>query len=219
MRTVSLTKSLTAASGNCIAHAQSLAAAGAVLLNGGSVAAGVWTLDTQRRVAIQSGGNDATITATINGFREGGAGQPISEVLALTNGGTAVSVLNYLSGGTISLSGSTAGTITIGTNGTGSTNWIMPNFHMTPFEVNIVEQVSGSVTWNLETTQDTYWTTPADRNPVTPQPNVNEIIQGSTIAQQATLSAAATGYRFTITAGTGTLAAQCTQAGLTNIGR
>ena len=126
MRTVSLTKSLTAASGNCIAHAQSLAAAGAVLLNGGSVAAGVWTLDTQRRVAIQSGGNDATITATINGCREGGAGQPISEVLALTNGGTAVSVLNYLSGGTISLSGSTAGTITIGTNGTGSTNWIMP---------------------------------------------------------------------------------------------
>lgn len=213
MRAVSLKKSLTAASANCIATSQSLAATGNVVLNGGSVTGGAWTLDTQRRVIIVSGGNDSTITATINGFR--GTGQPISEKLALTNGGTAVSVLDYLNGGVITLSGSTAANITVGTNGTGSTDWIMPNFHMTPFNVNIVDQVTGTVTWNLESTLDTYWNTPSGQA-TTPQPNVNEVIQGSTIAQSATLSTACTGYRYTITAGTGTLAAQSQQAGITN---
>lgn len=226
MRPVSLTKSLTSASANCIAQAQSLSAAGNVVLNGGSCAAHpygtfhatgtYWTLDTPRRVAIVSAANDASITATIRGFRGGKIGQPISEVLALTNGGTAVSVLDYGIGGNITLSGSTAGNVTIGTNGTGSTDWIMPNFHMAPFEINILDQVTGSVTWNLETTNDGYAATPMGPFATTPQPNVNAIITASTVAQQAQLISPVVGYRFTITAGQGTLAVQSDQAGIVN---
>ncbi len=226
MRPVALTKSLTSASANCIAQAQSLSAAGNVVLNGGSCAAHpygafgnmgtYWTLDTPRRVAIVSAANDGSITATIRGFRDGNIGLPISEVLTLTNGGTAVSALDYGVGGNITLSGSTAGNVTIGTNGTGSTDWIMPNFHMAPFEINILDQVTGSVTWNLETTNDGYAMTPLGPFASTPQPNVNAVVTASTIAQPADLTAAVTGFRFTITAGQGTLAAQALQAGIVN---
>ena len=98
--------------------------------------------------------------------------------------------------------------------GTGATSWIMPNFHLTPFNVNTVVQVSGSVTWNLETTNDKYWTVP----PASPV-NVTEVVQGSTIGLQTTLTVPVTGYRYNITAGSGTLTAQGVQAGITNIGR
>jgi hypothetical protein len=211
MRTVSITKALTAASTNCIALQQTVAGAGNVVLNGGSVTGGAFTLDTQRRIAIASDGNDSAITATIYGNRA--SGQLVVEVLALTNAGTAVSVFDYLTGGTIALSGAAANHITIGTNGTGSTDWIMPNYHLTPFNVNIVNQVTGSVTWNLETTQDNTWYVPAV--PAN-KPNVTAVVSGSSIAQETTLSAAVTGYRYTITAGTGTLAAQSTQSGISN---
>ncbi len=214
MRSVVFSKSLITASGNCIAAQQTVAAAGNVVLNGGSVTAGVATLDTQRRVAIISDGNDSTITATITGTRQGG--QPISEVLALTNAGTAVSVLDYLNIGTISVSGAVASHVTIGTNGSGSTDWIMPNFHLTPFNVNITDQLSGTVNWNLETTQDTYWDPPRGTGATTPQPHVTQQISASAIAQAAILTSAVTGYRFTVNSGTGTLSVQATQAGIIN---
>lgn len=214
MRTVSLTKSLTSASVNAIAAAQTVAAAGNVVLNGGSVAAGVATLDTQRRVQIISDGNDSGKTATIYGARQGG--QAILEVLSLTNAGTAVSNLDYLTVGTVSVSAAIANHITIGTNGTGSTDWIMPNFHLTPFNVGIANQVTGTVTWGIDTTQDTYWDPPKAAGVATSQPNVNAILTGETIAQDVTLESAVTGYRYTITAGQGTLAAQSTQSGIAN---
>lgn len=104
--------------------------------------------------------------------------------------------------------------IDITQTGTGATSWIMPNFHMTPFNLDATVQVSGSVTWNFETTNDKYWTVPA-ASPV----NVTEVIQGSTIGQPVNLTAPVTGYRFNVTAGSGTLTAQAVQAGITNVGR
>lgn len=213
MRTVSLSKHLTAGSVNCVALSQVKAAAGNLTLNGGSVAAGVATLDTQRRLAIISAGNDSALTATITGGRE--SGQKLVETLSLANAGTVVTSQDFFTIGTVSVSGSIASTITIGTNGTGSTDWIMPNFHLAPFNVDITDQLTGSATWNLETTLDTYWDSPRGQaaNAV---PNVGTVVSGSTVAAGATLLSAVTGYRFTITSGTGTLAAQATQAGIVN---
>jgi len=197
------------------------------VLNGGSVAAqpygpfaasiSIATLDTQRRIAIVSSGNDSTITATIQGWLDGTASQRQQEVLALTNVGTAVSVLDYMTIGAVTLSGSAAANITIGTNGTGSTPWSITNFHLTPFLLNDQVEQTGSVTWNFETTNDFGWYAPPPSNAGTnPQPNVNEVVQGSTIAQNTTLTSAVTGYRHTITAGTGTLQAQTVQSGIAN---
>jgi hypothetical protein len=130
----------------------------------------------------------------------------------------AASVQDYLTITKITLSGATGTTITVGTNTTGSTDWIMPNFHLTPFELNQYVELSGSVTWSLEGTQSNYWdpTPNTGSGATTPQPTVVEIIQASTVGMQNVLTAPVRGYRYTITAGTGTLSAQNLQSGIAN---
>lgn len=227
MRTVSINKSLIAASANCIATSQSVVAGASFVINGGSAVAKPYgpfaatetiaLLDSQRRIAIVSAGNDSTTTVTIKGFPDSGPGMQISEVLTLTNGGTAVSALDYLGVVSVTPSAATASTAVIGTNTTGSTPWSITNFHLTPFIINDQVEQTGSVTWNFETTNDFgWWAPPASSYGTNPQPNVNEVVQGSAIAQNSTVTSAVTGYRHTITAGTGTLQAQTVQSGIAN---
>ena len=112
----------------------------------------------------------------------------------------------------------TAGNVTIGTNTTGSTDWFVPNYDMTPFVMAFTTQLSGSATWNFETTNDLdYFDPPNGTNAGMVAPNVTAVVQGATIAQQVGLSAPVTGWRITITAGTGTLTVQGQQAGITNM--
>ena len=217
---VNLTKHLTAASANAVALSQTKTTAGNLVLNGGSVTTkplgafgadiSVAVLDSQRRVAIVSGGDDHLRSATLYGFRQ--SGQAIHEVLALTNAGTATSVLDYLNVSTISVDGSIASTITVGSSATGSTDWLMPNYHLTPFNVAINTELSGSVTYNIETTNGDYITAPKSNYDSPTQPIVNTVSSGATAAATATLTSAVTGLRFTITAGTGTLSAQTQQS-------
>lgn len=214
MQPVRLSKVLATAVANGICKSQALAAAGNLTIDGGLASGGTANLVSQRRVAIVSGGDDSKRTATLYGTREGGA--TINEAVALTNAGTAVSVLDFLTVGTVAVDGKIATTVTVGTNGTGSTPWQMPNFHLTPFNLDINTQLTGSVTYNEETTQDDYWTPQNSNNDVTPQPNVNAVLTGETTAAQNILNAAVTGWRLTITSGTGTLAAQATQSGIVN---
>lgn len=214
MTPVTLTKVLPTASAAGICKGQTLAAAGNLTLDGTLVSGGVADLGTQRRVAFISAGDDSKATATLYGTREGGA--VINEALPLTNKGTATTVLDFLNVATIAVDSKIASTVTVGTSGTGSTPWIMPNFHLTPFDLTLNTELTGSVTYNLETTQDDYWTPPRSNYDVTPQPNVYEVVQGATAAAVNVLNTAVTGYRLTITSGTGTLAAQGTQAGISN---
>lgn len=225
MDTVAVSKSLITASASCIATSQSLAAAGNLVINGASAVvralgpfAGditVAALDTQRRVQITSAGDDSARSFTVTGWRQGG--QLIREVLAGTKAGSVATTLDFLNVGTVAVDGAIASTVTVGTNGTGSTDWIMPDFHLTPFSIGIVTQLSGSAGWNLETTNDmNYAATPRGPQDPTQKPTVTKIIDGSTIAQAATLNSAITGYRFTNISGTGTLSAQTQQAGIIN---
>ena len=220
---VALTKVLTAAVANCIAQAQSVAAGANAVLNGGSVVTlgnGVFganttqaVLDTQRRIAIVSAGNDSANTARIYGLRQNG--QPINEILALTNGGTAASALDYANVLRLNFPTGTAGNVTVGTNTTGSTDWVLPNYNIGAYHVGIVTQVTGTVTYNIEATNTPkYFDPPTGINQTTPQPAVQSIVNASTIAQTATLSTPVTGFRYTITAGTGTVAAQAQQSGI-----
>lgn len=225
MLPVVLSKHLIAASANCIALSQTVAVGASVVLNGGSVVSepigpfgkniNVGQLDTQRRIALVSGGNDSAATVTIKGFADGGPSQQISEVLPLTNAGTALSNLDYLGITSIMPSAAIASTIIVGTDTTGSTPWIVPNYHATPFEINVFDEVTGSVTWNFETTNDGC-IGPDPKTGATPQPHVDVIISGSTTAQATTLTSPVSGYRLTVTAGTGTIAAQAIQAGISN---
>lgn len=210
------TKSLTAASANCVALSQSVAVGGSAIINGASAAAGAFTLDTQRRLIITSSGNDTGKTAVISGNR--GTGQPVNEVLALTNAGVAVSALDYSSGGKVVFPAGTVGNVTIGTDTIGSTDWAVPNYNISPFSLDITMQLAGSVTWAFETTNDlNFWDPPKAPSVATPEPNVNVVVAATTVAQGITLSAPVTGYRFTISSGVGTLTAQAMQAGITNM--
>ncbi len=224
MLPINLTKHLTAASANAIALSQTKTTAGNLVLNGGSVTTkplGVFgaditlaALDSQRRIAIISGGDDHLRSAYLYGFRQNG--QAIHEVLALTNAGTATSALDYLNVSTIAVDGSIASTITVGSSATGSTDWLMPNYHLTPFNVAINTELSGSVTYNIETTNGDYITAPKSNLDSPTQPVVNTISSAATAAVSTTLTSAVTGYRYTITTGTGTLSAQSQQSGIAN---
>jgi hypothetical protein len=210
MRTVSLIQNLGSAVANGIAQSQSLAAAGTLTLNGTLVTGGVANLGTQRRVVIASAGNDAARKATVIGAN--GTGTARTEIITLGSAASVTTVNDFLTVGTVSVDGKIASTVTVGTNGTGSSDWIMPNFHLTPFDVTIDTEVTGTLAYSIETTQDNYW----DAVPSPPTINVHTALNGGTVGAETVLSTAVTGYRYTITSGTGTLAAQSTQAGITN---
>lgn len=214
MLPVDLEKTLAAADPDGICASQTLGAAGTLSINGALATAGVANLVSQRRVVVVSDGDDSKRTATLYGTRQGGG--TINEALALTNAGTATSVLDFLTVGTVSVDGKIAKNVTVGTSGTGSTPWTMPNFHLTPFDLTLNTEVTSTVTYNIETTQDDYWTAGKSNYDVTPQPHVYAVVTGATAAAQTVLDTAVTGYRFTITSGTGTLDVQATQAGIVN---
>ena len=83
---------------------------------------GLALLDTARRVLITSAGNDSGITFTITGVDW--AGTTISETLTGGNAAAVYSVLDYLGVFKIQVSGATASTVTVGTNGVASSPWV-----------------------------------------------------------------------------------------------
>src|SRR6185437_3174379 len=119
MRPVTISKTLAAASANNIALSQSPAGAGNLTLNGAAVAAGVATLDTQRRVLITSAGTDTGITFTVYGGNQ--SGSAISETVAGGSLGIPVSTTqDFLTVTRVAASGASASTVTVGTSGVGS---------------------------------------------------------------------------------------------------
>src|SRR6185312_14498003 len=115
-------------------------------------AMGLATLDTARRVLFTSSGTDTGLTISISGTDW--AGVPISETLIGGSSGTPVyTVLDYLTVTHVSVSGATAGTISVGTNGVASSQWInLDTFAMGT--VNIQAVASGTVNYTVETTND-----------------------------------------------------------------
>ena len=116
---------LAAAVSNGLATAQSLGAAGNLTLNGSLVSGGVGTLDSggaARRVLISSVGNDAGLTWTIYGTDRYGNSQSES-LLGAGAGSSVYSQLDYKTVTRIAANGATAGNVTAGTNGVGSTPW------------------------------------------------------------------------------------------------
>jgi hypothetical protein len=175
------------------------------------------TLDTQRRVLFTDAGNDSARTATIVGTNDYGG--LISESVTLTSGSTVATLYDYKTINQISINGAIASTISVGTNTTGSTPWIMPNYNLDPFAVNVATQVSGSVTFQGETTLDDYFTAPNNVGLVNLSPVLNvatPIIASGSSANVTALTSPFRGFRLTVTTGTGTVTAQFLQAGIIN---
>ena len=126
------------------------------------VFAGTATIDTAtatntaigRRVIVTSGGNDSGITFTVTGTNASGA--VISDTFAGANAGAAQSNLDFVTVTNVTHTGSVATTVTVGTNGVGSSPWVPLNWHATSVmnEGFAVELVSGSANFTVQHTYD-----------------------------------------------------------------
>src|ERR1700749_2626117 len=125
-------KALAAANATSIATSQS-PGSGAITLTSTTV-----ILDTQRRVVLTSGGNDSSISFTIFGTNQSGA--PIQETLTGANATTVVSNFDFLTVTNITHTGSVASTLTVGTWNTGSSQWQILNWNVTPFNVGFLNR-------------------------------------------------------------------------------
>lgn len=109
-------------------------------------------LDTARRVLFTSSGTDTGLTITLSG--RDWSGQTISETLTGGSSGNPVySVLDYLGVTAVQVSGATAGTISVGTNGVASSPWInMDAWAMGTAAIQCV--ASGTVNYTVQTSND-----------------------------------------------------------------
>ena len=221
-RPVVISKALAAASANNIATAQSLAGAGNLTLNGTTVTGGVATLDTQRRVLLTSVGNDSGINWTVYGGND--AGIAISETLAGGNAAAVATKQDFLTITRIAASGATAGNVTVGTNTEGSTPWIVPNMHITPFEMAFQYiLVSGAANWTIEGTEETpLFQPPLGYQggyvliPPVPTPFGLSGLMGLSATGAGNFSEEPLmGWRLTINSGTGTVRVVGVQSGIT----
>lgn len=83
---------------------------------------GFVTLDMARQVIFTSGGADTGITITITGTDW--SGSPISETVTGGSGSAVATILDYLTITQVKVSGATATTITVGTNGVAGSPWV-----------------------------------------------------------------------------------------------
>jgi hypothetical protein len=145
------TLALAAASATNIAASQS-PGAGAIVLNGSAVTAGVATLDAARRVIITSGGNDSGITFTVTGTNR--SGNPQSETITGGNIAAASTTQDFKTVSAITHTGSVATTVTVGTSGVASSQWFAVNYHTTPVNLGIGVVVTGTINFTVEYTYD-----------------------------------------------------------------
>ena len=148
-----LALTLAAGSANGVALVQSPGAAGNLTLNGSLVSGGVATLTPARRVIITSAGNDSAKTFTVYGTDRFGNSQ--TEAVTGANIGAAATTQDFLTVTRVAISAASAGTVTVGTNNTASTQWVPWSQYATDFEVSFYGDVTaGSPTWQLDVTFD-----------------------------------------------------------------
>lgn len=200
---ITVTKTLAAAAATNIALSQSPGAAGNLTINGTAATGGVATLDTQRLVIITSAGNDSGRTFTIYGTNQNG--NAISEAITGANAGVATSTKSFLTVTRISVDAATAGAVTAGTSGVGSTQLIGLNPHVTPANTSIGVVVSGTVNFTVEYTYDNDPFQMIMPTPGAPGPTMWPLaaLAAKAANTDALLVNPATALRLTINSGTG----------------
>lgn len=113
---------------------------------------GIATLDAARRILFTSGGNDSSITATVVGGDRNG--DPITETVTLTNGSTVYTNLDFLTIASTATSGAVATTLTVGTNGVASSQWVFFDQHASNAQIAGQAVVSGVCNYTIQQTLD-----------------------------------------------------------------
>lgn len=211
---------LPAAVANGVALSQTPGGARNLTLSGSLATAGVANLVVAQRVGVTSSGNDATVVFTIYGTdREGNV---INEAITGVNTATVFTQRNFLTVTRVAVSAGTAGAITVGTVGVGSTPWQLFDMMIAPFFVSQAGRlVSGTATFTFEHTYDD--PNAAIYGTIAPQSNQPPWAwPDATLANVATsgespLTQTCFAGRFTINSGTGVVQGQWIQAGISNV--
>ena len=217
MRKSVVTKALVAAVSNGIAHSQSLAAAGPLVLVSNPV-----VLDSQRRVILTSAADDSALTWTVIGTDDNG--NLIKDSFLGANTPTVVqSNIDFKTVISISSDRATAGAVIAGTNGVGSSPWQLFSDTIATPNLSINYQlISGSQNATVEYTYDGILpdpTTPKSAialGPNSPNPQVipHPVLQAMAASKDGIINWAITGWRLTINSGTGVGQMTSRQAGL-----
>lgn len=192
---------LAAASATNIALSQSPGSAGNLTLNGALVSGGVATLDIPRRVLITSAGNDSGITFTVIGTGFNGLAQ--TEVVSGGNAAAVYTNHDFKTVTRISISAASASTVTVGTNGVGSSIPVILDTVVNPASYGAAVIVTGTVNYNVEMSYDDFaplW----DLNINTPTWFAASGFSSQTTNQSGTIAGPCTMIRLTVNSGTGT---------------
>jgi hypothetical protein len=223
----SISLQLNAAVANGVCLAQAVAGAGNLTINGSLATGGVATFDSPRRVLVASSGNNAAVVFTIVGTSRDGIVQA-ENITGLTAGTDAYTELDYADVTVVYASAACLGNITVGTNGIGSSAWIMDNFMAAFWALSVGVVIdTGTATYSVEYTYDDpnktgtsqeaepqqFSLLPTSYVPPTawPHPTLRGLTATSdgNFANQPVMA-----HRVTVTAGTGQVTMQSMQAGI-----
>lgn len=216
-----VTLALSAAVANGICLAQTPSGAGNLTLNGSYVSGGVATLPQARRVAaVSANAGDTTQTLTISGTDR--YGNLISEAITLNGTTTVYTKQDFLTVTQVKISAATAGNITVGTNATGSSQWLNVSNELSPVNVGLQLAWAGSATASVEYTYDDPNGIP-DANGYNGKSMIPNVLLHPVLQAIAGTSGSVNdgdfaypiwGWRLTITSGTGAVTATGRPAGI-----
>lgn len=154
----SVTETLTLANASLVASQKTYFSISSIVISAASAGAitvgraGTATFDTPRRFTVTSGGNDTGITFTVAGTDA--QGNKIGEVITGASGSAAQSALDYKTILSVLSSGAVATTVTFGTNGVASSQWVRFDDYASMATIAIQCTVSGTVNYTVQQTLD-----------------------------------------------------------------
>jgi hypothetical protein len=209
MRPISITRQLPAPDADGVCEAQTTTGPADLSLNGALVDAnGVAQLGSQRFLDITSGGNLLLINFRIEGTTD--AGDQIFETIVGPNNTTVTTVQNFATVTRISVDALVGSTVTIGTQLTGASAIIVLDQYISPFQVSVGVEITGTVNVTLQYTFDDIFGEYPGPFAWTPHPDITNI----TADDEGTFISPVTACRLLTNSGTGTAVLRVAQAGL-----
>lgn len=202
-----ISKSLTGASANVIAHSQTPLAAGNLTLTSAVV-----TLDSQRQVLITHAADETGNNFTVYGTSEGGAA--ISEVVPGSSGASDHTTQSFFTVTRVAVSAAAAGAIQVGTNGVGATPWIITDWSIAPFSIGLAVLVTGTVNYTVNYTYEDFTGTFPNPSGNLPTPFSITALAAKAATLDSNIVVPVTGVQLQINSGTGTAQLVIIQAGL-----
>jgi hypothetical protein len=169
-------------------------------------------LDAPRRVLITYGNEASNRTVTIYGTNRYGAF--INETVTVVSGagGSAYTQQDFKSVTQVSVFSAWTTSMSVGTNGVGSSQWFIVQWQVTPFNLGLTYTVTGTQTAQIEITTDDPNNLPA--GVIAPVPTTATGLGTLNTTTYGSITTPITAWRVTVTAGTGTGRVSSIQAGL-----